>query len=136
MGNPNGGSEQGLEVGDLVCVWRLGRGIMFWGWFVVLGTGQQKSEGGERKQEREDQRPTDSRKKEALRARGLRLGGLTPLPAVAQHSLPPSPQGWCRVIELASGVWALVGGRVFGNSQYKKDPGYALLKFAFMWWAI
>ena len=95
MGNPNGGCEQGIEVGDLVCVWRLGRGILFWGWFVVLGTGQQRSEGGERKQEREDQRPTDSRKKEAPRARGLRLGGLTPLPAVAQHSLPPSPQGWC-----------------------------------------
>ena len=38
-------------VGDLVCVWRLGRGILFWGWFVVMGTGQQKSEGGERKQE-------------------------------------------------------------------------------------
>ena len=104
MGNPNGGCEQGLEVGDLVCVWRLGRGILFWGGFVVLGAGQQKSEGGERKQEREDQRPTDSRKKEALRARGLRLGGLPPLPAVAQHSLPPSPQRWSRVIELASGV--------------------------------
>ena len=69
-----------------------------------MGTGQHRSEGGERKQEREDQRPTASRKKEALRARGLRLGGLTPLPEVAQNSLPPSPQGWCRVIELASGV--------------------------------
>ena len=70
----------------------------------MLGTGQQWSEGGERKQEGEDQRPTASRKKEAPRARGLRLGGLTPLPAVAQHSLPLSPQGWGRVIELASGV--------------------------------
>ena len=94
VGKLNGGCELNIEVGDLECEWRLGREVLFWGRFVVMGTGQQRSEGGERKQEGEDQRPTASRKKEALTARELRLGGLTPLPAVAHHSLPPSPQGF------------------------------------------
>ena len=61
-------------MGDLVCVWRLGWGILFWGWYVVLGTGQQKSEGGEGKQEREDQRPTDSRKKKRSGPEGSGMG--------------------------------------------------------------
>ena len=38
-------------------------GFSFWDWFVVMGTGQQKSEEGEIKQEREEQRPTDSGRK-------------------------------------------------------------------------
>ena len=103
-----------IEVGNMVWEWRLGG--EFGGGLVVLDTGQQRSEGGESKQEGEDRRPTDSRKEEAPRARGLRHGGLTPLPAVAQHSLPPSPQGWGRVIDLARGeglaiwlVWAVFG---------------------------
>ena len=50
-GENNGGSGQGLVVGDLVSVWLLGCGVLFWGWFVVMCAGQQKSEGGERKQE-------------------------------------------------------------------------------------
>ena len=68
------------------------------------------------KQEGEEQRPTEGSKKETLRARGLRHGGLAPLPAVAQHSLPPSPQD--RVgLSVWRGVkgWRFVwSGRVFG----------------------
>ena len=31
VGDLNGGCELNIEVGDLVCEWRLGGGVLFWG---------------------------------------------------------------------------------------------------------
>ena len=83
---------QNIEVGKLEGEWRLALGFCLGGLLCWTQKSRGVKEG--RESRREDQRPADSRKEEALRARGLRPGGLTPLPAVAQHSLPPSPQGF------------------------------------------
>ena len=84
-----------------------GLGDLFWWWYVVVGAGQQESEEGERKQEREDQRPTDSRKKEALRARGLRLGGLNP--PTGSRAAQPTPLSTGLVSGYRVGEWCGIG---------------------------
>ena len=79
-------------------------------------------EGRESRNEKNSALQTAERK-EALRARGLRHGGLTPLPAVAQHSLPPSPQSFGLSSRRVVLVWVGVGdlARLWG--QYGLDWG-------------
>ena len=65
--------------------------------------GQQKSERGERKQEREEQRPTVSRKERSAQGPRAPAWGSNP-PTGSRASQPTSLSTECRVIGLASGV--------------------------------